>query len=169
MSCDAVSISSAGIKNVRFGQDVKIVEPVNIYGCEIGDGCFIGPFVEIQKSVSIGKRTRIQSHAFICELVKIGDDCFIGHGVMFVNDTFSSGGPARGRKELWRSTRIGSNVSIGSNATIMPVEICDHVVIGAGAVVTKNITRPGVYAGNPAIRLKARPSAPVRQAPACDT
>jgi len=145
----------AGIVGVQFGERVKVVQPANIYGCTIGDDCFVGPFVEIQKSVSIGKRCRIQSHAFICELVTIGDDCFIGHGVMFINDLFSKGGPARGDTSLWRSTRIGSKVSIGSNATILPVEICDGVVIGAGAVVTKPITVPGVYAGNPARLIRA--------------
>ena len=145
----------AGIVGVQFGERVKVVQPANIYGCSIGDDCFVGPFVEIQKSVSIGKRCRIQSHAFICELVTIGDDCFIGHGVMFINDLFSKGGPARGDTSLWRSTRIGSKVSIGSNATILPVEICDGVVIGAGAVVTKPITVPGVYAGNPARLIRA--------------
>ncbi|MFM9984163.1 MAG: acyltransferase [Flavobacteriales bacterium] len=145
----------SAIKNVSFGEDVKIVEPVNIYGCKIGNGVFIGPFTEIQKDVEIGNRTKVQSHSFICELVTIGDDCFIGHGVMFINDTFSTGGPARGDKTKWKSTRIGNAVSIGSNATIMPVEICDQVVIGAGSVVTKNITEPGIYAGNPARRMKS--------------
>ncbi|MFL5808109.1 MAG: acyltransferase [Flavisolibacter sp.] len=140
----------AGIKDVVFGENVKLVEPVNIYGCTIGSDCFIGPFVEIQKSVTIGERTRVQSHAFVCELVTIGNDCFIGHGVMFINDVFSHGGPAQGDKSKWMSTTIGNHVSIGSNATILPVEICDHVVIGAGAVVTKNISEPGIYAGNPA-------------------
>jgi len=145
----------AGIVGVQFGERVKVVQPANIYGCTIGDDCFVGPFVEIQKSVSIGKRCRIQSHAFICELVTIGDDCFIGHGVMFINDLLSKGGPARGDATLWRSTRIGSKVSIGSNATILPVDICDGVVIGAGAVVTKPITVPGIYAGNPARLIRA--------------
>jgi len=140
----------SGIKNVEFGQDVKIIQPANIYGCKIGSNTFIGPFVEIQKDVTIGENCKIQSHTFICELVSIGNDCFIGHGVMFINDLFSKGGPARGDKNLWKSTNIGNNVSIGSNATILPVDICDNVVIGAGAVVTKNITKPGVYIGNPA-------------------
>ena len=144
----------SAIKNVRFGKNVKVVEPVNIYGCTIGSDTFIGPFVEIQKDVEIGERCKVQSHAFICELVTIGDDCFIGHGVMFINDLFSEGGPARGNKTLWRATRIGNHVSIGSNATILPVSICNHVVIGAGAVLTKNITEPGVYAGNPAKKIK---------------
>ncbi|MES2680995.1 MAG: acyltransferase [Bacteroidota bacterium] len=147
-------IFQAAIKNVTFGEKVKIVEPVNIYGCSIGSETFIGPFVEIQKDVMIGQRCKIQSHTFVCELVNIGDDCFIGHGVMFINDLFSQGGPAMGNKDLWKSTRIGNHVSIGSNATILPVSICDRVVIGAGAVVTKNITEPGIYAGNPAKKIK---------------
>lgn len=142
------------IQDVNFGASVKVVQPVNLYGCQIDDNCFIGPFVEIQKNVRIGARTRVQSHSFICELVSIGQDCFIGHGVMFINDTFAKGEPARGLKELWRSTRIGNCVSIGSNVTILPVEICDDVVIGAGAVVTRSITTPGTYAGNPARLLK---------------
>jgi acetyltransferase-like isoleucine patch superfamily enzyme len=143
-------LMKAQIKDVQFGIKVKIVEPVNIYGCQIGDGCFVGPFVEIQKDVSIGARTKVQSHSFICELVTIGEDCFIGHGVMFINDIFSDGGPAQGDKSKWKSTHIGNRVSIGSNATILPIRICDGVVIGAGAVVTKNIEVQGVYAGNPA-------------------
>jgi acetyltransferase-like isoleucine patch superfamily enzyme len=145
----------SGIKDVTFGKNVKYVEPVNLYGCKIGDDCFIGPFVEIQKDVTIGDKTRIQSHSFICELVSIGKNCFIGHGVMFINDTFSTGGPANGDRRLWKKTTIGNNVSIGSNATILPVRICDNTVIGAGAVVTKDIERPGIYAGNPARFLKS--------------
>jgi acetyltransferase-like isoleucine patch superfamily enzyme len=149
---------SVGIVNARFGASVTVVEPANVYGCTIGDDTFVGPFTEIQKDVTIGKRCRIQSHAFICELVTIGDDCFIGHGVMFVNDRFATGGPARGRKELWQPTVIGDRVSIGSNATIMPVNIASGTVIGAGAVVTKDIETAGVYAGNPARRIKELPT-----------
>ncbi len=145
----------ASIVNVRCGCGVTIVEPANVYGCDLGDGVFVGPFVEIQKDVRIGARTRVQSHAFICELVTIGEDCFIGHGVMFINDRFAHGGPARGDKSLWCSTTIGNRVSLGSNATIMPVRICDGAVIGAGAVVTKDIAEPGVYVGNPARRLRS--------------
>jgi len=144
----------AGIKDVEFGEGVRIVEPVNLYGCEIGEDCFIGPFVEIQKTVKIGARTKVQSHSFICELVSIGEDCFVGHGVMFINDLFAGGGPAMGDKTQWMSTEIGNHVSIGSNATILPVQICDHVVIGAGSVVTKSITEPGIYVGNPAKKLR---------------
>ncbi|MEL7538055.1 MAG: acyltransferase [Pseudomonadota bacterium] len=139
-----------GVVDVEFGANVKVVQPANLYGCKIGDDCFIGPFVEIQKDVSIGARCRIQSHSFVCELVTIGDDCVVAHGVMFINDTFASGGPARGNKELWKTTQIGNNVSIGSNATILPVRICDNVVIGAGSVVVKDVTVAGIYAGNPA-------------------
>ena len=144
----------AGIRDVTFGERVKVVEPCNLYGCKIGDDCFVGPFTEIQKGVVVGARSRLQSHAFICELVTIGEDCFIGHGVMFINDTFAKGGPARGQKELWRETVIGNRVSIGSNATIMPVRIADDVVIGAGSVVTRDIMTAGAYAGNPARLLK---------------
>jgi acetyltransferase-like isoleucine patch superfamily enzyme len=142
------------IRDVKFGSGVTIVEPVNAYECELGDGVFVGPFVEIQKGVVIGNRTRIQSHTFICELVTIGEDCFIAHGVMFTNDLFKSGGPSGNDKSKWGETRIGNRVSIGSNATLLPVTICDNVVIGAGAVVTKNITEPGVYAGNPAKKMR---------------
>lgn len=139
-----------GIRNVSFGTGVKIIEPVNIYGAEIGDNTFIGPFVEIQKDVKIGAECKIQSHSFICELVSIGNECFVGHGVMFINDLFENGGAANGDKSKWKSTKVGNKVSIGSNATILPVSICDGCVIGAGAVVTKNILEKGVYIGNPA-------------------
>ena len=133
-----------------FGDNVEIIEPVNLYDCSIGNDSFIGPFVEIQKKVNIGNNTKVQSHSFICELVKIGDNCFIGHGVMFINDLFSEGRPAGGNKELWRTTKISNNVSIGSNATILPVKIAQGSVIGAGSVVTKDIEIKGIYAGNPA-------------------
>jgi acetyltransferase-like isoleucine patch superfamily enzyme len=147
-------LKKCGIRDVAFGAEVTVVEPCNLYGCKIGDGCFIGPFVEIQKDVVIGQRTKIQSHAFVCELVTIGDDCFVSHGAMFVNDLFATGGPARGDKSLWKSTKVGNHVSIGTNATILPVNICDNVVIGAGSVVTKDINEPGIYAGNPARLLR---------------
>jgi acetyltransferase-like isoleucine patch superfamily enzyme len=141
------------VVDVTCGAGVTIIEPSNLYGCTLGDGVFVGPFVEVQRDVTIGARTRIQSHTFICSLVTIGDDCFIAHGVMFINDLFESGRPA-GNPAGWKSTKIGNRVSIGSNAMILPVEICDDVAIGAGAVVTKSITQPGIYAGNPARRLR---------------
>ncbi len=146
-------LKSVAINDVTFGKNVTVIEPVNLYGCEIGDDCFIGPFVEIQKSVTIGQRTKVQSHSFICELVTIGNDCFVGHGVMFINDLFQNGGPAGGDQTQWKSTNIGNNVAIGSNATILPIKIMDNVVIGAGSVVTKDINEPGVYAGNPARKI----------------
>lgn len=148
---------NVGIRDVTFGERVTVIEPANLYGCRIHDDTFIGPFVEIQAHVTIGRRCRIQSHAFLCELVSIGDDCVIAHGVMFTNDKFSRGGPARGDRTLWLSTTVGNRVSIGSGATILPVRICDDVVIGAGSVVTRDIDRPGVYAGNPARFLKDLP------------
>ena len=154
----APTLRAAGIVDVTAGEGVTVVEPANIYRCTLGDGVFVGPFTEIQAGVVVGARTKVQSHAFICELVTVGEDCFIGHGVMFVNDTFAGGGPARGDRNLWKSTTVGNRVSIGSNATILPVKICDGAVIGAGAVVTKDIDRPGVYAGNPARWLRALPS-----------
>lgn len=144
----------AGIRDVAFGREVVVVEPVNLYGCTIGDECFIGPFVEIQRDVVIGRRTRIQSHAFICALVSIGDECFIGHGVKFVNDDFRRGGPARGDASLYRKTEIGHRVSLGTNATILPVRIADDIVVGAGAVVTRDLLEKGIYAGNPARLLR---------------
>ena len=154
-------IRRAGIVDVEFGKDVIVVEPVNLYGCTIGDGSFVGPFVEIQKGVNIGKRCRIQSHAFICELVTLGDECFISHGAMFINDLFVTGAPDA-NPGSWRATRLGNRVSVGTNATILPVTICDQVVIGAGAVVTKNITEPGIYVGNPARLLRRLENSSVR-------
>ena len=151
----APKVRKAGIVNVTFGENVTVVEPVNLYGCTIGDGTFVGPFVEIQRGAVIGKRCKIQSHAFVCDLVTIGDDTVVAHGVMFINDLFKTGGPANNNRDLWAATKIGSHVSIGSNATILAVNICNHVVIGAGSVVTKDITKPGIYAGNPAKFLRA--------------
>jgi len=144
----------AAIVDVQFGERVTVVEPANLYGCSIGDDSFIGPFVEIQRGAAVGARCRIQSHAFVCDLVSIGSDVFIGHGVMFVNDDFRSGGPARGDRSRYGRTTIGDGVSIGSNATIMPVSIAAGSVIGAGAVVTRDITEKGIYAGNPARLLR---------------
>ena len=145
------------VKSVQLGNRVKIVQPSNLYGCILEDDVFVGPFVEIQSDVVIGARTKVQSHSFICSLVSVGQDCFIGHGVMFVNDKFAAGGPANGREDLWDKTQIGNRVSLGSNATILPVRICDDVVVGAGSVVTKDIDAPGFYIGNPARFLRKHP------------
>jgi acetyltransferase-like isoleucine patch superfamily enzyme len=136
--------------NVIKENNVKIIEPVNLYGCTLKEGVFVGPFVEIQNDVVVGENTRIQSHSFICSKVSIGKDCFIGHGVMFTNDKFID----RKLSKDFLPTNIGNKVYIGSNATILPISICDDVVIGAGAVVTKDITEPGTYVGNPAKKIK---------------
>ncbi len=145
------------VRDVRFGSNVIIMTPSNLYECTLGDNVFVGPFVEIQSNVSVGANSKIQSHSFICELVSIGANVFIGHGVKFVNDKFSSGKPAMGDKSKWLSTSVGDHVSIGSGAIILPVSICSNVVIGAGSVVTKDILLPGIYVGNPASFLKPLP------------
>ena len=150
-------IRRASIVDVTFGARVVITEPCNLYGCSLGDDVFVGPFVEIQKGAMVGARTRIQSHALVCELVSIGADCFISHGVMFINDRFGNGGPAKGDWSLWEPTHVANRVSIGSNATILPVRICEGAVIGAGAVVTSDIGEPGIYAGNPARKIRSLP------------
>jgi acetyltransferase-like isoleucine patch superfamily enzyme len=147
-------INEVGIVDCIIGDNVTIIKPSNLYGCKIGNNVFIGPFVEIQKGVKIGTSTKVQSHSFICEMVEIGEDSFISHGVKFVNDLFRSGGPARGDRTKWAATKIGNRVSLGTNATILPVTICDDVVVGAGAVVTKDIEEPGIYVGNPARLLR---------------
>ena len=123
--------------------------PCNLYDVELGSERCIGPVEEIQKGLKVGEKSRMQRHTFVCELVIIGESCFIRHGVMFIIDLFENGGPGRD-SALWRETKSGNNVSIGSNATILPVSIWDGVVIGAGGVVTKDITKKGIYAGNPA-------------------
>lgn len=152
---DRPHMKSCGIApDVRFGRNVTVVEPVNLYGCTIGDESFIGPFVEIQRDASIGRRCRIQSHAFICSMVELGDDCFVSHGAKFVNDRFRGGTRAHGRTESYEETVIGAGVLIGTNATVLPVRIVSGVTVGAGAVVTKDLLVPGVYAGNPAVLLR---------------
>lgn len=131
---------------VILGKNTKVSPYTNLYECKLGDEVFIGPFVEIQKNASIGNKTRISSHSFICEGVEIGENCFIAHGVMFTNDKFTE------NKEEWilRKTKIGNNVRIGSNATILPVNIGDNSIIGAGSVVTKDIPANSTVYGNPA-------------------
>ena len=153
-----MKILKSRIVKINKGKNLKIINPVNIYNVTFGNNCFVGPFTEIQKNVKIGDNTKIQSHSFICELVEIGKDCFVGHGVNFVNDKFEDGKPALGNRKKWLKTNISSNVFIGSNSTILPVKICSNVVIGAGSVVTKDIIKPGKYAGNPAKKLTQKKS-----------
>jgi acetyltransferase-like isoleucine patch superfamily enzyme len=136
------------ISDCQIGENVRIIEPVNLYGCVIGNNCFIGPFVEIQKNVTINDGTRVQSHCFICDGVTIGKHCLIGHGTTFTNDLFVDS--PNFESWIWRETKIGNDVRIGSNVTLLPITVGDNAIIGAGAVVTKDIPANCVVAGNPA-------------------
>tara|TARA_B100001093_G_scaffold485343_1_gene519592 strand:+ start:38 stop:508 length:471 start_codon:yes stop_codon:yes gene_type:complete len=150
MSSDTLTdFQKAKIINVQFGKRTKVVEPCNLYDCFIGEGCFIGPFVEIQSSCKVGRNSRIQSHSFLCSKVEIGENCFIGHGVIFTNDLFKEGMPST-EKRNWLPTLIENDVSIGSGTTLLPVRIVSGCVIGAGSVITKDLEVKGIYAGNPA-------------------
>ncbi len=140
------------IRDCQIGEGTKIWNFVNLYECSIGKDSMVGTFVEIQAGVTVGDRTRIQSHSFVCEMVSIGSDCFIGHGVMFINDT----APPQPEREKWKETVIEDGVSIGSNATILPVRIGKGAMIGAGAVVTKDVPPGAVVAGVPAKILRYR-------------
>lgn len=141
------------IRKCKIGKNVKIPFPelVNLYECTIGDNSFVGPFVEIQKGVSIGKRCRVQSHSFICEGVSIGDDVFIGHGVMFVNDLYPIANYPHWKL---KKTLVENKVSIGNNATILPVVIGKESLVGAGSVVVKDVPVYVIVTGNPAEILK---------------
>lgn len=147
------------LKDVTLGRNVRINDFVNLYGCTLGDDCMVGPFVEIQRGVVIGSRCKIQSHSFLCTGVTVGDDVFIGHGVVFSNDKHprsSKDGRLIVSGDDWTllETRVGNGVSIGNNATILPgIEIGDGAVIGAGAVVTKSVP-PGATVLGPAMRFK---------------
>ena len=144
--------------DVKLGHDVRLAKFINLYGCEIGDGSKIGAFVEIQRNARIGKNCKISSHSFVCEGVTIGDGCFIGHGVMFINDRFPQAVNPDGSLETdadWmgrmETTCIGSRVSIGTNATILSgIKIGDGAVIGAGSVLTKSVAAGETWVGNPA-------------------
>jgi len=147
-------------EDVTLGTNIKFAGYANLYGCEIGNDCIIGPFVEIQKGVKVGNQVKIQSHSFICTGVEIHDGVFIGHSVMFVNDRFprstlKEGGLKGPRDWECESTVIGSRASIGTNATILcGVRIGESAIIGAGSVVTKNVPSGAIVAGNPAKILR---------------
>ena len=148
--------------DVKIGQNVQLNEFINLYGCAIGDGTKIGPFVEIQKNAAIGRNCKIQSHTFICEGVTIEDEVFVGHGVMFTNDKYPKATTDSGGLQTeadWQvvPTIIRKRASIGSNATILcGITIGEGAVIGAGSVVTRDVAPNTVVAGNPASVLKKR-------------
>ncbi len=142
--------------DVRLGRDVKLSKFINLYGCEIGDETKIGAFVEIQKNASVGKRCKISSHSFICEGVTIEDGVFIGHGVMFINDSYPRATAVGGGLQTeadWRveTTLVKKGASIGSGCTILPnLTIGENALVGAGSVVTKDVPPNSIVVGNPA-------------------
>jgi len=160
MEIITVNNERQSLNNVRVGKDVKIFNFVNAYGCTIDDGSKIGSFVEIQKGATIGKNCKISSHSFICEGVHLGDNVFIGHGVMFTNDLFPRATNADGSMQSdadWKlvETIVKNGASIGSNATILAgIVIGENALIGAGAVVTRDVADNTVVAGVPARIIK---------------
>ena len=145
--------------SVKLGKDVKLSQFINLYGCEIGDETKIGAFVEIQKNASVGKRCKISSHTFVCEGVTIEDNVFIGHGVMFINDSYpraTSDGKLQTEAD-WKVERtiIKKGASIGSGATILAnITVGENAIVGAGSVVTKDVPTNSIVAGNPARVLR---------------
>ena len=146
--------------DVTLGAGVKLGKFINLYGCTIGDETKIGAFVEIQKNATVGRRCKISSHTFICEGVQIEDFAFVGHGVMFINDSYpratTPSGDLQTEKD-WKVERtlVRRGASIGSGATILAnVEIGEHAIVGAGSVVTRNVPARAVVAGNPARVLR---------------
>jgi acetyltransferase-like isoleucine patch superfamily enzyme len=153
---DTVTIETGTciLRDVRLGQNVKYYNFVNLYGCAVGDETRIGAFVEIQKNATVGRRCKVSSHTFICEGVHIGDDVFVGHGVVFTNDKYPrasiDGRPVSGEWDL-QETFVEDGVSIGSNATILcGIRIGQGALIGAGAVVTADVPAGTTVAGVPA-------------------
>lgn len=142
----------AVLSDCDIGESCQIWRFVNLYGCQIGDNCMIGSLVEIQEDVTMGDNCRVQSHAFICSLVDIEDDVFVSHGAKFVNDRY----PPSGRRDDWERTVIREGASIGTNATLLPVEIGEAAIVGAGAVVVDDVPPNAIVAGNPAEVIEYR-------------
>lgn len=134
------------LRDCTIGKNTTIWRFVNMYGAEIGDDCMVGSLVEIQADVTVGDRSRIQSHAFVCSLVDIGADVFVSHGVKFVNDRY----PPSGDAARWEGVTVEDGAAIGTNATILPVTIGENAMVGAGAVVTEDVPPNAIVAGNPA-------------------
>ncbi len=144
------------IKNSEIGQGTKIWEYTNIYDCIIGNDCTVGSFVEIQKDVIIHNNVTISSHSFICSLVTLEDEVFLGHGVMTINDIKPPSYRRTGKKDKWKKTLIKKGAIIGSNATILPVTIGVNAEVGAGAVVTRDVPDNCIVVGNPAKIIKRK-------------
>ena len=151
---EAIISSKASVKDSIIGENTIIYDYTNIYQCEIGSNCKIGAFVEVQKDVIVGNNVTISSHSFICSLVQIEDDVFVGHGVMTINDLHPPSFSRTGSNEYWKKTLIKKGSVIGSNATIFPVTIGENAKIGAGAVVTKDVPPNATVVGNPAKEIK---------------
>ncbi len=145
---------TAILKDVIVGQNTKIRHYANLYECKIGDECNIGTYVEVQKDVIIGNRVTVSSHSFICSLVEIDDDAWLGHHVVTINDINPPSKKRTGTTDEWKPTYIGKGAVIGSNATLFPVNIGKYATIGAGAVVTKDVPDYAVVVGNPARIIK---------------
>ncbi len=147
--------------DVKLGKNVKLAKFINLYGCEIGDETKIGTFVEIQKDARVGRRCKISSHTFICEGVTIEDQVFVGHGVVFINDSYPRATTASGDLQTaddWKVefTVVRKGASIGSGATVLSnVTIGERAIVGAGSVVTRDVPADTIVAGNPAIVLRS--------------